>query len=283
MKTKNAMQLKARVNNRAKEAAIPAQALMQNYLIERFLERLSESKWRTNVVVKGGMLISSLVGVASRTTMDLDTTIRGFGLTHESAESVFREIAAMPADDDWTFEFDRTEDIREADDYPGIRVHLKALYPPMAVPLTIDVTTGDAITPEPMEYEYPLLFDEGSIRLMAYPLETVLAEKLETVVSRAVANTRPRDFYDIHMLWRTRNAECDEEMLRMALVATCVKRGSEARMQRWKEVLDEVEGDAVMLGLWDKYARRNPYVAGISLRECCETARVIMLSINEKD
>lgn len=147
MRTKNAMQLKARISNKAKEAGIPAQALMQSYLMERLLERLSKSKWQPNVVVKGGMLISSLVGVASRTTMDLDTTVRGFDLTHESAESVFRQIAELASDDDWTFEFDRTEDIRETDDYPGIRVHLKALYPPMAVPLTIDVTTGDKITP----------------------------------------------------------------------------------------------------------------------------------------
>lgn len=226
MRTKNAMQLKARISNKAKEAGIPAQALMQNYLMERLLEGLSKSKWQPNVVVKGGMLISSLVGVASRTTMDLDTTVRGFDLTHESAESVFRQIAELASDDDWTFEFDRIEDIRETDDYPGIRVHLKALYPPMAVPLTIDVTTGDKITPAPIEYRYPLLFDEGSISLMTYTLETVLAEKLETVVSRGVANTRPRDFYDIHVLWKLWGEECDPATLKDALSATCEKRGS---------------------------------------------------------
>lgn len=150
MRTKNAMQLKTRINVRAKEAGIPAQSMMQNYLLERLLERLSKSKWRDDVVIKGGMLISSLVGVASRTTMDLDTTITGFTLTHESAEKIFREVAAVGVDDDWGFEFDCTEDIRETDDYPGIRVHLKAVYPPMSVPLTIDVTTGDSITPVPL-------------------------------------------------------------------------------------------------------------------------------------
>ena len=191
MRTKNAMQLKARINNMAKEAGIPAQAMMQSYLLERLLERLAESPWRDNVVIKGGVLISSLVGVSSRTTMDLDTTVRGFDLTHESAERAFREIAAVQADDDWEFEFDRTEDIRETDDYPGIRGHLKANYAPMSVPLTVDVTTGDRITPEAVEYSYPLLFGEGEITLMAYPVETVLAEKLETVVTRGVANTRP--------------------------------------------------------------------------------------------
>ena len=276
MKTNNAMQLKARINNKAKEAGIPPQALMQNYLMERFLERLSKSKWQANVVVKGGMLISSLVGVASRTTMDLDTTVRGFDLTHESAESVFRQIAETPSDDDWTFEFDRTEDIRETDDYPGIRVHLKALYPPMAASLTIDVTTGDRITPAPIEYSYPLLFDEGSINLMAYSLETVLAEKLETVTSRGVANTRPRDFYDIHLLWKLQGEKCDSVIHTDAIAATCEKRGSTARMSQWVRVLGEVEQDAQMLALWAKYAKRKPYVSNITLRECCDTAREIL-------
>lgn len=278
MKTKNAMQLKARVNSRAREAGIPPQALMQNYLMERLLERLSKSKWQSNVVVKGGMLISSLVGVASRTTMDLDTTVQGFDLTHESAESVFREIAAIESDDDWAFEFDRTEDIREIDDYPGIRVHLKALYQPMTVPLTVDITTGDRITPGPIEYEYPTLFDEGSISLMAYTLETVLAEKLETVISRGVANTRPRDFYDIHLLWRLRGEECNPATLGEAIAATCEKRGSVVRITHWAKVLKEVKRDTQMLALWSKYEKRNPYVAGITLRACCDTAREVMES-----
>ena len=276
MRTKNAMQLKARINTRAKKAGIPAQSLMQSYLFERLLERLSKSKWRDNVVIKGGMLISSLAGVASRTTMDLDTTIAGFTLTRESAEKVFREVAAIDADDDWVFEFDRTEDIRETDDYPGIRVYLKAVYPPMAVPLKIDVTTGDSITPGPVAYDYPLLFDGGSIRLMSYPLETVLAEKFETVVSRGVTNTRPRDFYDILLLWRTRGDKCEIPTLREALERTCAKRGSTKMMAHWQTILDEVATDKAMLVLWDKYAKKNPYAAGIELAQCCETAKEVL-------
>ncbi|MDU2589558.1 MAG: nucleotidyl transferase AbiEii/AbiGii toxin family protein [Atopobium sp.] len=276
MRTKNAMQLKARINTRAKEAGIPAQSLMQCYLFERLLERLSKSKWRDNVVIKGGMLISSLVGVASRTTMDLDTTITGFTLTRESAEKVFREVAVIDADDDWAFEFDRTEDIRETDDYPGIRVYLKAAYPPMVVPLKIDVTTGDSITPGPVAYDYPLLFDGGSIRLMSYPLETVLAEKFETVVSRGVTNTRPRDFYDILLLWRTRGDKCEIPTLWEALERTCAKRGSTEMMEHWQTILDEVATDKAMLVLWDKYAKKNPYAAGIELAQCCETAKEVL-------
>lgn len=276
MRTKNTMQLKARVNSMAKEAGIPAQALMQSYLLERLLERLSRSKWRDNVIIKGGVLISSLVGVRSRTTMDLDTTVRGFALTHKSAEKAFRDIAALQVDDDWKFEFDRTEDIREADEYTGIRVHLKGIYASMVVPLTVDVTTGDRITPDAVEYSYPLLFDEGDISLMAYPIETVLAEKLETVVSRGVANTRPRDFYDIHVLLGVKRSDIDMGMLKNALASTCEKRNSQAAIERWAEVLDDVAGDAVMQAQWVKYVRKNPFAKGISLQECCKTAKAVL-------
>ena len=279
MKTRNATQLKARINAMAKEAGIPAQDMMQSYLLERLLERLSNSPWRDSVVIKGGVLISSLVGVSSRTTMDLDTTVRGFDLTHESAERAFREIISGHADDDWEFEFDRTEDIRETDDYPGIRVHLRAIYAPMAIPLTVDVTTGDKITPNAVEYRYPLLFDEGEISLMAYPIETVLAEKLETIISRGVANTRPRDFYDIHVLMNTKCDCIDMDVLRDALESTCGKRGSWVTIARWANILDGVASDTTMLAQWAKYAKKNPYAAGVSLQECCTTAKDVLSKV----
>ena len=278
---KNAMQLKAHVNNMAKEAGIPTQALMQSYLLERLLERLSRSTWRDNIVIKGGVLISSLVGVSSRTTMDLDTTVRGFALTHDSAEKVFRDSMAVKVDDDWEFELDRIEDIRETDDYPGIRVHLKGSYPPMLVPLTVDVTTGDRITPDAVEYSYPLLFGEGEISLMAYPIETVLAEKLETVVSRGVANTRLRDFYDIYVLLGVKRNEINMEILRNALASTCEKRSSQAAIARWADMLDDVAGDAAMLEQWAKYVRKNPYAKGIALQDCCKAAKCVFVELTD--
>ena len=281
MRMKNAMQLKAHVNNMAKEAGIPTQALMQSYLLERLLERLSKSTWRDNIVIKGGVLISSFVGVSSRTTMDLDTTVRGITLTHESAEKVFRDITSVQVDDDWEFELDRIEDIRETDDYPGIRVHLKGSYPPMLVPLTVDVTTGDRITPDAVEYSYPLLFGEGKISLMAYPIETVLAEKLETVVSRGVTNTRLRDFYDIHVLLGVKRNEINMETLRNALASTCEKRSSQAAIVRWVDTLDDVAGDAVMLEQWAKYVRKNPYAKGIALQDCCNAAKSVFVELTD--
>lgn len=169
MRTKNAMQLKAIISNRAKEGGVPPQLVMQSYLLERLLERISLSPWRDSVVVKGGVLISSLMGVDRRSTKDLDATVRGFPLTHENAERAFREIAAVEADDDFSFEFVRTEDIRETDDYPGIRVHLLASYEKMRSPVTVDVTTGDKITPDAVEYSYPLMFDNRSLLANGLP------------------------------------------------------------------------------------------------------------------
>ena len=273
------MQLKAYIRNRARAEGVPPQLLMQHYLIERLLERISRSRWRDDVVVKGGMLISSLVGVDRRSTKDLDTTVRGFPLTHENAERAFREIAAVEADDDFSFEFVRTEDIRETDDYQGIRVHLLANYEKMSSPVAVDVTTGDRITPEVIEFRYPLLFDDRTITIMSYPLATTLAEKLETVISRSVANTRPRDYYDLRMLWLTRGDEVDLGVLREALTATAEKRGSLAAMGNYRTVMAQVATDAGMLGHWAAYVRGHPYVGDMTLEETCDTIVEIMEAI----
>ena len=204
MITKNPMQLKAFIKNKAAEKHISAQLVMQNYMLERLLERISLSPYKNNFILKGGFLISAIVGLDTRATMDLDTTIKGFTLTHEAIHKIFTEICAVQIADDVQFEVVGISDIRETDDYPGIRVALKANYPPISVPLTVDVTTGDMITPREVEYTFSLLFDDRTISILAYNLETVLAEKLETVLSRNIANTRPRDYYDVHILYALR-------------------------------------------------------------------------------
>ena len=226
MITKNPMQLKAFIKKKSEEKHISAQLVMQNYMLERLLERISLSKYKNNFILKGGFLISAIVGLDTRTTMDLDTTIKGFTLTHEAIHSIFQEICAIEIEDDVQFEIAGVSDIREGDDYPGIRVALKANYPPISVPLTVDVTTGDMITPREVEYTFSLLFDNRSISILAYNLETVLAEKIEMVLSRNIANTRPRDYYDVHILYALRGAECDKTTLRHALERTTQKRGS---------------------------------------------------------
>lgn len=281
MITKNPMQLKAFIKKKAAEKNISAQLVMQNYMLERLLERISLSSYKYNFILKGGFLISSIVGLDTRATMDLDTTIKGFTLTHESIREVFREICAVEVADDVHFELAGISDIREDDDYPGIRVALKANYPPISVPLTVDVTTGDVITPREIEYTFLLLFDDRTIRILAYNLETVLAEKTETVLSRSIANTRPRDFYDIHILYALHGAECDAKTLLQALERTADKRGSRKVLEVYPDIIAEIRASKQLRGFWKKYQRDFDYAKDISFDDVCDTVQHIMDSITK--
>ena len=279
MITKNPMQLKAFIKKKAAEKNISAQLVMQNYMLERLLERISLSKYKQNFILKGGFLISAIVGLDTRATMDLDTTIRGFTLTHESIREIFEEICAIEISDDVHFELTDISDIREGDDYPGIRVSLKANYPPISVPLTVDVTTGDVITPGEIEYTFFLLFDDRTISIFAYNLETVLAEKIETVLSRGVANTRPRDFYDIHILWALRGAECSRKTLLQALERTADKRGSREVLNLYTDIVAEIRESKQLREFWKKYQRTFDYAKDISFDDACDSVQCIMDSI----
>ena len=279
MKTRNAMQLKALINNKAKAADVSPQLMLQNYMLERLIDRISRSPWRDSIIVKGGMLIGSLIGVDRRTTKDLDTTVRGFTLTHSKAAEVFGEICAIDAEDDLSYELLRTDDIREMDEYPGIRVFLRACYDPLAVPLAVDVTTGDKITPDAIVYEYPFVFDEGSAMVMAYPLETVLAEKIETVLARNVATTRIRDFYDIYELWRVRGYAVQSRTLARALAATCEKRNSQEAVARRREIIDAMRADGGLCLQWRTYASKHSYAADLSFEETLDSIQEVMESI----
>ena len=196
---KNAMQLKAIMKKLAKENQISAQLVLQNYMLERFLERVSLSPYRDNYIIKGGFLISSMVGLNSRATMDMDATIKGYPVTQDTVQKMIEKILTVPVDDDITFTFKSIGEIREGDEYTGYRVALTADFPPMAVPLKLDITTGDKITPREIQYDYKLMLEDRHIQVMAYNLATILAEKLETVISRSDQNTRPRDYYDVYM------------------------------------------------------------------------------------
>lgn len=269
MITKNPMQLKAFIKNKAAEKHISAQLVMQNYMLERLLERISLSPYKNTFILKGGFLISAIVGLDTRATMDLDTTIKGFTLTHEAIRKIFTEICAVQIADDVQFEVVGISDIRETDDYPGIRVALKANYPPISVPLTVDVTTGDMITPREVEYTFSLLFDDRTISILAYNLETVLAEKLETVLSRNIANTRPRDYYDVHILYALRGAECDKATLRRALERTTQKRGSGMILTDYPEIMKEIRKSDTLRRLWEKYSREYEYAKDIAFDDTC--------------
>lgn len=279
MITNNPMQFKAFIKKKAAEKHISAQLVMQNYMLERLIERISLSKYKQNFIIKGGFLISAIVGLDTRTTMDLDTTIKGFTLTHESIRKIFEEICKIETEDDVSFEVAGVSDIREGDEYPGIRVALKANYPPISVPLTVDVTTGDIITPREIEYTFPLLFDERSISILAYTLETILAEKLETVLSRGITNTRPRDYYDIYTLYRLRDDTCNKKMLLLALERTTSKRGSSKILEDYPDIIAKIRTSEQLRNLWAKYQRTYEYAKGIAFDDTCDVIQQVMNSL----
>ncbi|WP_199708722.1 nucleotidyl transferase AbiEii/AbiGii toxin family protein [Coprococcus sp. OM04-5BH] len=267
---RNAMQLKAVIKNISKDKHISAQLVMQNFMLERLLERISVSKYRQNFILKGGFLIAAMVGLDTRATMDMDATIKGWPVNEESIKNMFLDICKIDLQDDVTFEFKKIGEIREGDDYTGYRVSLSANYPPMAVPLKLDITTGDKITPREIEYRFKLLLEDREIPVLAYNLETVMAEKLETVVSRGDQNTRPRDYYDIYILAKMQYKNIETEYLRAALDATSKKRGSSEILKEYKNIIDIVRNSDVMIKQWRTYQRDFEYVTDISFDEVCD-------------
>ena len=279
MIARNSMHLKSLIKKMASEKNLSAQLVMQNYMLERLLERISLSKFKENFILKGGFLIAAIVGLDSRATMDLDTTIKGIKLTLESIGNIFEYICKIEMEDNVTFSFNRTTYIRELDEYPGIRVSLTANYSPLKVPITVDITTGDKITPHEIEYDYQLMFDERSISIMAYNLETILSEKLETVLSRNIANTRPRDFYDIYILSTLHGSLYDPMILRSALEETAKKRGSLSVLPQYSGIIDNLRKDPGMLNFWTNYQRTFDYAKDISFDETCIALMHVMRSV----
>jgi predicted nucleotidyltransferase component of viral defense system len=266
---KNATQLKAIVRNISREKKISAQLVLQNYMLERLLERISLSKYKDNFILKGGFLIASMVGLDTRATMDMDVTIKGEPVNPENIRIMFDEIIHISIDDDITFVFKNINEIREGDDYSGYRVHLVGNFSPMAVPLKLDITTGDKITPKEIQYEYKTMFDEKSIWVLAYNIETIISEKLETILSRGDQTTRPRDYYDVFILWKLQQQNINLNHLESALTATANKRNSLELMKQYQNTMTVVHGSEFMQKQWQKYQRSFDYAKEISFEETC--------------
>ena len=273
---KNAMQLKAIIKNIAKDKNISAALVLQNYMLERFLERVSLSRYHDNYIIKGGFLIASMVGLDSRATMDMDATIKRYPVNEEAIRKMVEDIIAVPVEDAIHFCLKSVREIREGDEYTGYRVALTADYEKMAVPLKLDITTGDKITPREIEYSYKLMMEDRSIRVLAYNLSTILAEKLETVVSRGDQNTRPRDYYDIYILSKLQAENIDIGNLKAALSATTAKRGSSELMMQYVKIMKTVKNSDVMKRQWDNYRKNFDYAAGIEFEETCDAVVAMM-------
>lgn len=259
----NAMSLKAKIRNIAKEKNTPAQVILQNYMFERLLVRLSRSEYREKFVLKGGMLVAAIVGLDNRATMDLDTTLKNLPLTPDTIRNALEQICSIPCDDEVTFKIGIINPIREDDIYGGYRVALEAQYDTVLVPLSIDVSTGDAITPDAIEFSFNEIFDENkSFQLWAYNIETVLAEKVETILRRTVFNTRPRDFYDVYILATTQ--KYDKELFEQALQATTQHRGTAEQIADRGAILADIAESVTLRALWEKYCKQFAYAKDIS-------------------
>ena len=254
---KTARQLKDLVRNRSKGNSAQAQIIIRNYIMERFLERVSLSKYRSNLIFKGGLLVSSIVGLDNRSTMDIDTTLKNINLSECDVERIVSEIIAIPVDDGVTFTIKKISNIMDEAEYPGVRVSLDAAFENMHTPVKLNFSTGDVVTPHEIEYSYQLMFEKRSIPIMAYNVETMLAEKLETIITRGTANTRLRDFYDLRILNDTVDIHYDD--LKAAFKATCQRRSSESVVGRSDEILEQIKADKNMQELWENYRRKYEY------------------------
>lgn len=262
-----AMQLKAKIKNLALRNHVPAQAVLQNFMLERLLERISLSKYKDMVILKGGMLIASMVGINSRTTMDMDATLRGYPLTEEAIQTALSEICAIPLGDEVTLELDHIAPIREDDEYGGFRVAITARFESIYTPLKIDITTGDIITPDAIHYTFRSNFEDKNIEVWAYNVETILAEKVETILRRSVLNTRPRDFYDVYIIMKTQRQAIHKEIFVSALNATSQKRMSFSALQDQDKILMTIQSDLTTRQRWDRYCKENYYANGIEFEE----------------
>ena len=278
-----ARQLKDLIRNLSKKKSADAQILVRNYMMERFLERISLSEYKNQFILKGGMLVAAMVGLDARATMDLDATIKGTNVSVEDVEMIISQIISIPLDDGVSFRIKRISEIMEEADYPGVRVSMETKFDGVITPLKIDISTGDIITPREIKYNFNLMLENRTIEVWAYNLETVLAEKLETVISRNVTNTRMRDFYDIYILQKLYGEQLSKDVLWDALVATAKKRETleQIETEDIDEVFDEIQSSSVMENLWKAYQRNYSYSADIPWHTIMKSIRTLYEIISE--
>ena len=269
-------QIKGRIKSVAKQNNADARTLMRIYMMERFLERLAQSEYRDNFIIKGGILVTAMIGVAHRSTMDIDTSMKNLNLSAEDALRVVNQVKDIDLDDGVSFEVKDVSNIMDEMEYPGIRVTMNANVGRLITPLKIDISTGDVITPRAIEFNYDLLLEDRSISLWSYNLETILAEKLQTVLARGILNTRMRDFYDIRMLLDTYEDKVNKAVLKDAFAATCKKRGTDHLQEQAEEIIKIVEADEQLQVLWKAYQKKYSYAAEIDYASVISGVRKLM-------
>ncbi len=270
----NSMSFKAKINNYAKKNNIPPQVVLQNYMFERYLERLCVSKYSDKFIIKGGVLIASIVGLDTRSTMDLDVTLKNLPLTETDLITAIKEISLAAIDDSITFKFVSLTNIRKKDVYGGYRVRIDAVFENITTPLWIDVSVADVITPSPVEYVIESIFEDKKIKLNGYNIETILAEKVESILSLGILSTRPRDFYDVYILTKTK--KYSKEIFKEALANTSKHRGSSENIKETEKIILLLENNQSLKTHWLKYQNTFDYAKNISFSETIEAIRNVL-------
>lgn len=269
-------QIKGRIKNVAKQNGSDPITLLRIYMMERFLERITYSKYKDDFIVKGGILVTSMIGISMRSTMDIDTTIRNFDLTKEETTRIINEIKDISLDDHIEFILNDVSEIMDNMEYPGIRIHMNSKLENLIGPIKIDISTGDVITPREVRYEYPLLLEDKSIQLWSYNLETILAEKIQTILSRGLLNTRMRDFYDITTLFNRYKDSINYNDLSLAFDKTCRKRETLSLLEQYEEILCSISEDSTLQNLWKNYCRKYKYASHIEFSTNLEIIKQLM-------
>ena len=280
---KTSEQIKGAIRNISKKTGINPNSLLQMCLFEGILEKLSKSKYSENFILKGGLLISSLIGVDMRSTMDMDTTLRGIPLNEESISNILNEILAIEIDADIEYKLIKLSPIRQEDVYEDFCASISCIFGKINATLNIDITTGDVITPREMNYSYSRILEEGTIPIMTYTIETILAEKFETISSRNITTTRARDFYDLYMIYSIYKDKIDKDILRKAIERTSKYRGSFETALQYKEIVELFRESETPKKLWKKYTQNNPYAKDVDFLDTISVYEEIGTVLNVND
>ena len=280
---KTSEQIKGAIRNISKKAGVNPNSLLQMCLFEGILEKISKSKYRENFILKGGLLISSLIGVDVRSTMDMDTTLRGIPLNEVSITNILNEILAIEIDADIEYKLIKLSPIRQEDVYEDFCASISCIFGKINASLNIDITTGDVITPREMNYSYSKILEEGTIPIMTYTIETILAEKFETISSRNITTTRARDFYDLYMIYSIYKDKIDKDILRKAIERTSKYRGSFETALQYKEIVELFRESETPKELWKKYTQNNPYAKDVDFLDTISIYEEIGTVLNVND
>ena len=272
---KNKDSLKAKASNLAKQTNIPNKYIIQNFMFEALLKRISNSNYKDKFIIKGGLLLSSIFGVNLRSTMDLDTTIKGLPLNKSTITKVITEIINIDLKDNITFEIENIKDIREEELYSGFEVNLKADFDGLKTNLMIDITTGDIITYKEVEFKYNTLFDNDTINIMTYNYETIIAEKFESIISRNIDNTRMKDYYDLYMFVNLKWNDINKETLRKAIINTSKARETLDYIDNASKYIELISDDSRLKSLWNSYQNNYEYAKDIEFVDTINAIKVI--------